>query len=320
MTIIIGAGMAGLLASGMLRNECEAIYEAQTELPNNHSAVLRFRSSIVGDTLNIPFKPVKVMKAVAPWRNPIADMLAYSLKTNGTATLRSPITARGDIDERFIAPANLIEQMAARVEGKIQFGHKTGKIGFLALKTQGKKVISTLPMHVLMDLLEYKERPQFKYVNGFNINVDLGDKVNAYATLYIPDPVYRFNRLTLTGNKLTIEIACPEYKNDFEFAEIPQLEAIDIVCQAQYHLALPQPYVPYSEDNFKVTKQQYAKILPMDEAARRRFILWASQEWGVYSLGRFATWRPGLLLDDLVNDVRVIQRIANSTDYDHRKA
>jgi hypothetical protein len=61
------------------------------------------------------------------------------------------------------------------------------------------------------------------------------------------------------------------------------------------------------------------KILPIDEDIRRRFIMWASDNFGIYSLGRFATWRPGLQLDDLVNDVRVIQRISSTNSYDYRK-
>jgi hypothetical protein len=70
----------------------------------------------------------------------------------------------------------------------------------------------------------------------------------------------------------------------------------------------------------EIKQQTYAKALPIDEAERRRFIMWASEEKGVYSLGRFATWRPNLLLDDVVNDVRVIQRlIANRAEsYAHK--
>ncbi len=60
------------------------------------------------------------------------------------------------------------------------------------------------------------------------------------------------------------------------------------------------------------------KILPIDEDVRKRFIMWASDKHQVYSLGRFATWRPGLLLDDVVNDVRVIQRIHKQGNYEHR--
>ncbi len=48
-------------------------------------------------------------------------------------------------------------------------------------------------------------------------------------------------------------------------------------------------------------------------------MMWATDNFNIYSLGRFATWRPGLLLDDLVNDIRVIQKIADHGNYDHRK-
>jgi 2-polyprenyl-6-methoxyphenol hydroxylase-like FAD-dependent oxidoreductase len=49
--VVVGAGMAGLLAGSMLRKDCPLILEARERLPHNHSAVLRFRSSIVGDTV-----------------------------------------------------------------------------------------------------------------------------------------------------------------------------------------------------------------------------------------------------------------------------
>ena len=58
--IIYGAGLAGLLAGNILRKYHPKIYEAQSELPNNHSALLRFRTSDVGTACSIPFKRVKV--------------------------------------------------------------------------------------------------------------------------------------------------------------------------------------------------------------------------------------------------------------------
>jgi hypothetical protein len=63
--VVVGAGMAGLLAGSMLRKDCPLILEARERLPHNHSAVLRFRSSIVGDTVGIPFRKVQAIKAVA---------------------------------------------------------------------------------------------------------------------------------------------------------------------------------------------------------------------------------------------------------------
>jgi hypothetical protein len=59
--------------------------------------------------------------------------------------------------------------------------------------------------------------------------------------------------------------------------------------------------------DIKVQKSEYAKILPMDEDERREFIYNATVTRNIYSLGRFATWRPHLLLDDLVKDIRTIE-------------
>lgn len=314
--IIIGAGMAGLLAGGMIRDEPVTIYERAPSLPNNHSAVLRFRSSIVGDTLGIEFKKVKMMKAVAPWRNPVADSLAYSQKTNGTATLRSVMTADGSVAERFIAPENLIQLMADRVNGQINYGSS-----FFPLKSDPEEsIISTIPMPALMKALNYPHVPNFRYVPGFNINCRL-DNADAYVSLYIPDPEYPFNRVSLTGNKLTIEFAMPH--------ETPEsvAELLDQYDEKDHHVhqyiieAISLLGIDGCEIDDVVVKQQpYAKILPIDEGERRRFIVWASDTYGVYSLGRFATWRPGLLMDDVVDDVRKIRRIMKHGSYESRLA
>jgi hypothetical protein len=317
--IIIGAGMAGLLAAGMLRNECESILEAQSSLPNNHSAVLRFRSSIVGDTLNIPFRPVRVMKAIHAWRNPVADVLSYSRKANGTSSLRSIVAASGEIEERWIAPPDLVNRMAAQLpNGTIAFDIPVDASYFV-----GRKVISTIPMPSLMRILDYPHfKPDdFKSVEGININVKLAGS-DTFATLYIPDPSLSFNRLSITGDRLTIEIAFPgvpsshvEKTIEAEYAK-GKLTLRDTVHSALDLLGLHTSAMVGVPE---VSRQRYAKILPIDDDARKRFILWASEEFGVYSLGRFATWRPGLLLDDLVKDVRVIQKISRSGSYDHRR-
>jgi hypothetical protein len=65
-------------------------------------------------------------------------------------------------------------------------------------------------------------------------------------------------------------------------------------------------------------KQPYAKIVSISDRARKKFMVWATDNHNVYSLGRFATWRPGLLMDDVVNDVRVIQSLVENGTYSHR--
>jgi hypothetical protein len=312
--IIIGAGMAGLLAAAMLRNEATTVIEGQKELPNNHSAVLRFRSSVVGDVLNIPFKKVKVMKAIAIESNPIADALSYSWKTNGKLTLRSSISAKGEIEERYIAPPDLIEQMAKRVMCPLLLGTKASE------EHWGGRlpVISTIPMPVLMEALGWNDElfsyRDFDYIPGFNVNFDLPE-CDVYATLYVPTRKLRFSRISITGSRVTIEYSFPGlHPGDME-----EMMEDDERINAEIEVAGRLLGLDITPPLWEAKRQAYHKILPIDDTLRKRFILWASEAHNIYSLGRFATWRPGLLLDDLVNDVRVIQRLRTSGSYDHRK-
>ena len=61
-------------------------------------------------------------------------------------------------------------------------------------------------------------------------------------------------------------------------------------------------------------KQSYGKIAPIDEPFRRFVVENLSQQYGVYSLGRFATWR-NILLDDVLQDMNVIKKMVNADSY-----
>jgi hypothetical protein len=308
--IVIGAGMAGLLASAMLRSACSKVIEAQPMIPNNHSAVLRFRSTVVADTLNIPFKKVKVMKAVQPWRNPVADAMAYSYKNTGMSTLRSIIGAQGEVETRYISPPDFIQRMADCVMAEIKFNEAVTK-EYLRVRRNDhtlEPIISTVPMHILMKLLGWKTDQVFGHVNGLNVKAKI-DGMDAYFSLYVPDPAYPGSRISVTGDELTIE--CPNADPEDRKVSLEQ-----IVAKAASGVGVATTRIK----NVTAREQKYAKILPIDDDHRKRFILWASEIFNVYSLGRFATWRPGLLLDDVVQDVRVICRlVAGATAYEAKK-
>lgn len=292
--------MSGLLAGAMLRDECAGIVEAQEGLPNNHSAVLRFRSETVSDVLNIPFQKVKVLKAVEPWKNPIADALAYSHKCNGLFSMRSSITANGQIEERFLAPGDLIARMAEKVSCPIQFNTN---FDF----DTSHKVISTMPMPSLMEALGWNDRPDFKFRQGVNITATI-ENCDVCCSLYIPDPDFPASRISISGDRLIVECNVAE--------EYLGFMATDIIEIALKKLGIWNCGEGFSD--MEIKPQPYSKILPIPEAERKRFILWASEKKNVYSLGRFATWRPGLLLDDIVNDIRVIHRLINGeSTYGH---
>lgn len=298
MTInIIGAGMAGLLAANMLSRHNIAVYEAQSSLPNNHSAVLRFGTEKVSEVLGIPFRRVKMIKTYLPWRNRVADCLAYSMKCTGIARSDRSITSETFSADRWIAPDDLVAQMAKRIhEGRMFFGSKFGdKDKWI----ETAPVISTIPMPALMKLLGYPNQPEFKWVGGKNLRAKI-DRCDAFVSMYIPNPDYPFNRISITGNELIAEYAgSAKVQKSLNTEQIAHMLGID--------------YSLFGEPEVK--EQTYAKIAPIDNGERKRFLAWATDQHNIYSLGRFATWRPGLMLDDLVHDIRLIERWATADKY-----
>lgn len=308
---IIGAGMAGLLAARMLRHHDPVVYESQGSLPNNHSAVLRFRTPVVGDLLGIPFRKVQMMKAAVPWRNPVADALAYSRKTSGTSRSDRSLPLLPERAERWVAPADFVDRLAEGVDVKYTYDFD--------FKEHQDKVISTIPMPSLMSALDYPGRSgiNFKAVSGFNVRAVLHD-VDAYVSLYVPDPDHQFNRISVTGSEMIIEHSFPNsplavVKKRMEF--LTGSIMLRVVESALRLLGLEDCSNRLASFP-TVTLQTYSKILPIDASARRQFIFWASTiQRRAYQLGRFATWRPGLLVDDLVNDVRLIDGWIKTGDY-----
>jgi hypothetical protein len=296
--IVAGAGLAGLIAASMLRDEVEVVYELQSSLPNNHSALLRFRSSVVGDAVGIPFRKVKVMKAIDPWRNPVADALSYSMKCTGKAQLRSIVSAAGEIEERFIAPDDFIQRLAKQIEPKIVFDAGVSNV------LGRHPVISTIPMPAMMDLLGWEDKPAFDFTNGWTITCDLPKSIDVCATVYCPHPAVEPYRVSVTDHRLIIEIS------DWVLGEQQEEPSKELAIGAAVMALGIEHLIDYVQIHHEMKRMKYAKIVPIDDGVRKRFIVWASEKHNVYSLGRFATWRPGLLLDDVVNDVRQIQKMA----------
>lgn len=286
--IIVGAGMAGLLCANMLSRRRPIVMEAQPQIPNNHSAVLRFRTTVVGDVLGIPFRKVNMIKCPVVWQNTVSDSLAYSYKCTGQYLSDRSITSGTVIQERYIAPPDLIARMAENAD--LSLGQK---FTWHETDTEGPPVISTLPMPTLMRVLNYPDMPRFYYVSGFNIKATIED-CDAFVSLLVPDPTMPMSRISITGNELIIEL--PRAQNEV-------LDKIkEIVEFALGLLSIEHEKVI----DVEIHQQMYSKIVAIDNDLRKRFIAWATDQHNIYSLGRYATWRPNLLLDDLVKDIHCI--------------
>jgi hypothetical protein len=280
---IIGAGMAGLLASHMLRRHEITVYEKQTSLPNNHHAVLRFRTPEVGNILGIPFRKVDMLKTYIPYNNIVADSLSYSEKCTGKYLSDRSIIAGTVHAERYIAPPYFIEAMAK--DANIVYE------GWLFDYDKTIPKISTIPMPELMKALNYISIPKFESKPGI---VFTGRILNcdAFVSILFPNPDIPYSRATITGDQLIVE-----------FPNITEIPEILDMMQIYHCLGLYNAVIVDAE--FK--KQQYFKITEISESVRKSFQRWASVHHNIYSLGRYATWRPKLLLDDLIGDVRKIE-------------
>ena len=166
-------------------------------------------------------------------------------------------------------------------------------------------------MPVMMSLLGYKFKPEFKYANGFNLKFDMSD-LDAYCSLYVPSPDFAFNRISITGNQVVAEYSFPELSVEMvdDKAEGYRRYAYENCSSICVLLGLDPRLIYHA--TIEVKLQTYSKIVPIDDMFRKEFLHWATDNFNIFSLGRYATWRPGLLLDDIVNDIRVISRMMDS--------
>ena len=310
--IIVGAGMAGLIAAHMLRRYEPTVWERQTELPDNHGALLRFRTDAVSEATGIPFRKVHVTKAVKARgrlsRETNLDLHnRYSLKVTGQVRSRSIINLEPGV--RYIAPDDFLAQLARGI--RIEYGVTLKPEYVTCAPAKIVPLISTIPMPVLMDMVNWPDQPAFPHCEVWSSTVLLPETVDVYQTIYYPgrEPYYR---ASITGRRLIIEyMSHPDVANE---DGSPETDVTDVLCD----FGLDGGVDPSSIPGPDIKYHKYGKLLPVDEDVRRAFILAMTDQYALYSLGRFATWRQ-LLLDDIVHDVKVIEGfIAQRSRYTQR--
>lgn len=309
---IYGAGMAGLLAGHYFRRLEPKIYEAQDALPNNHKALLRFRTENVSKSSGIPFKKVMVNKLAAHagklYQKPDLKLNnMYAQKVSGKVSGRS-ISSLEPV-ERYIAPDNFIELLSKGLS--LEFGVPLTK-GFLEeryttimLGDDVPPVISTIPMNLLMQLVDWPDAPEFKFLPVWSVTGKIvAPAIDVYNTVYYPDYTDDYYRISITGDTVIAEFNKDVTLRDQQWmlTEISHCLAREFgICEVEFAAPLEVKY------------QKYGKLLPIDEKARKSFILYMTDKFRVYSLGRFATWRQ-ILMDDVILDLAVIERLINDRD------
>lgn len=307
--IIVGAGMAGLLAAHMLRRYGVTVWEAQPQLPDNHGALLRFRTNAVAEATGIPFRKVRVAKAVK-WRTgggawafyqdtcPLAAQNSYAAKVVGRATVRSVMDLRPA--DRYIAPSTFLADLAQGIT--VLYNKAIDSIDDLE-DLSSNPWISTIPMPFAAKLADRDDTPAFPHRPVWSLRMDLGPNVDLYQTIYYPNPSVSFYRASLTGRMLTMEYLEQPRDGDFDIA--------NVLADFGLFGGLLDEVGSVTD----VKRQEYGKLLPIEEQWRRAFIVYLTTRYNMYSVGRFATWRQ-ILLDDVVHDVRqVAAMIEDRTPY-----
>jgi hypothetical protein len=313
--IILGAGLAGCIAAHLFPGSRVLEYQDAENLIGSHRALLRFRSEEISRITGIPFRRVRVTKEVSGGTGKIAAMNFYSSKVAGTLTARSI----GSLDpvDRWVAPTDFHARMIDQLEDRVEFSQKIERVSQAALWLQqaadepavrgidrtDEPVLSTIPLSVMLKLtgMENEYLGITLRRSAIYVRRAIVRDCDVFQTCYYPWPHLGLYRASITGDLLIMEsVNKPVEDEDLEYVYRDfGLSPKDLLLEQT------------------ATVQQFGKIVPLEDVERHAILLRLTQEHGVYSLGRFATWK-NLILDDLPQDAARIRELIRMTDYERQ--
>jgi len=302
-TIVIGAGMSGLLY-GALHSKV-TIYDKNDPIMENHKALFRCKTNKISLRLDIPFVSAQVQKAIWFQDNEVQPSPRfthlYSQKVTGKISDRS--IQNIDFSQRFIAPNDFFFELQKKVissyDNKLIYNAKIDISMLKILIGMGCNIISTIPMPIMLDMLDVKYNIDFSFQPIYINKIPL-KKCNSYCTIYYPDPSLSTYRASITGDFLIIE-------------------SIDKLTQDELYKICDSFGIIYTrqfDNHIKNHMQEVGKIEEIDENFRKNIITQLTLKHNIYSLGRLATWRPKVVLDEVYEDIYHIDRMLDSGQYD----
>jgi len=294
--MIVGAGLAGLICAHSMPRE--TVVEIQPEPDEVHKALLRFRSTAVADLTGIEFRAVEVRKGIWEgdgWQQPnIRAANLYSVKCLDRMIDRSIWNL--DPVVRYIAPPNFYERLIESVGSRIKWG-----MDWRVAQAEGDvhaPIISTAPLDAMLGTFDIKTGEKFERavitVKRYRVY-----KSDVHQTVYFPSTAHSLYRASITGDLMICE-----FSGEPDGPWWTELRDAFGVC-------------PMDLKEVETTKQSYGKIAPIDNGKRCAAIARLSQDFNIFSVGRFATWR-NILLDDVVKDAAIVKRLIRASAYDRK--
>lgn len=299
MKIIGSSGVSIFLAAQVMRKYSPTIYLKDTELVNNHSAVLRFKTDEISKFLNIPFKKVNVDKVIyykGKFLNGSNLVLQnmYSQKVTGKILDRSIRDISPSV--RYIAPDNLFELISSGFN--IVYGINPVEELFRSEDSSEIK-LSYVKMPLVAEKLDL-DIP-FKYYPVWTLNATIeSPEVDVYQTIYYPGSEIQY-RASITKNQLIVEL----------------VDSLPVGAHENLMRMIIEDHFRIKNAHLKDIKYNVlpvGKMAPISEYDRKCLIRQLTVNNNIYSFGRNGIWKS-IRLDQLFEDLMKIDRHICSGGY-----
>lgn len=300
---ILGAGPAGVMAHNYLKikgHDVEIFEKDEFNVVKN-SGVFRFKNRDSELFLGSELKKIHVVKEINYMNKAFKECSIkmnnlYSSKVVGEISKRS-IMNLNDCDRYILKDGmKLISpKLHANCEIKDIDNYKDNDGSKKILVNDSYSfdyVISTLPLHVNAHLameIPFDFSPISHVVWVTYVKAYFKSDLN--QTIFYPDLDLPYYRAT-------------HQEGDFIIESMQPLD--DKECKKCVSDFLP-------DCEIVVTSKQRINIGKMvkypDDSQRKRLITELTNQHNIFSLGRFATWRPKLVVDDLLQDIKIIEKL-----------
>lgn len=301
--IILGAGISGKIAQHFFKEKTPSVYDKKhkEEVFSGHKALMRTSDPRIGFILGSDMEKITVDKAVF-WKGEILSKSylsacnMYSRKVSGGLHRRSIYSM--EPVERYLLPSNLFcenvffDKKVLKItrDRKVIFGDDT-EISY-------DLCISTIPITELAEACGIKLGKDCFFKQPIYVSrVFLDCPCSINQTVYIPELHLNCYRMTIQKGIVIIE-SVGDFSTEKEIEYL--FEAVGI----------KEFFNPKSIKNFK---QEYGKLSCSDDLARRSLILTLTEEFNIYSFGRFAIWSD-VMMKDLIQDVERIKKLISLSE------
>lgn len=297
--VIIGGGVAGAVASGFFKYLSPQVFEATNSDPlENHNAIMRFESNAIPMILGVPATSVKVTKNIYYQGNVYANpeirfSNMYSKKVIDKLSKRSIDNLQ--TEQRFILTKkikinniNYNHKLVGKDRNNLIFMHKEQFI-----KIPYDVCISTIPMPRLLEMDVFNlNMLNYTATNIYTAKYNLCTKIDnsLCQTIYFPDNDLGVYRASIVNGEMLIE----------SVSRIKHRE-VEIVLES---FGLVDSDIEFVSSN----SNKLGKIYTEKDIERRKIIMQLTDEFNIYSFGRYAIWKS-IRADDLISDLHKIKNM-----------